>query len=130
MINTVITMLSSDEDVNWVYIPETGESVFEAPMIHAVWDRYEGAGTIFLGKPSSNYGGFKITGIVEGITALTQVEVIIKTVLADPDDIEIRDGIIFRRLDEMPFDKDGKHATGWEYLNACGTRWITEYEDI
>jgi len=128
-------ILVEEEGINWVYVPETRESVFESPMLHAIWDAYEGEGVIYFGKPSRLYGGFKIDDYVSGITAFSQVEAVINTYLDDPDDIEVRDGVIYRRLKKMPFDvasSDGSHlvhATGWEYLDKCGTRWIIELEE-
>ena len=126
-----------DEDaIFWEYVPETHESVFEAPMIHAVWDAYEGDGCLFFGKPSKAYGGFKIESHVDGITAFNQMEAVIRTVLNDPDDIEVRDGVIYRRLEKMPTAVWNESTwsfdipTGWEYLDKCGTRWTNEYETV
>jgi hypothetical protein len=36
--------------------------------------------------------------------------------------------VLYHQLEEMPFDKNGIHATGVEYLETNGD-WVTEYED-
>lgn len=40
---------------------------------------------------------------------------------------EVKDGDRIKLLD-MPFDKDGKHSTGWEVYDSTTDRWCVEYE--
>lgn len=57
---------------------------------------------------------------------------ILRLVVDDPDHYHF-DGVVYHRLDEIPFDRwsDEKymfiHATGYEYWD--GVHWETEYED-
>ena len=46
----------------------------------------------------------------------------------DTDEYYVENGVVYHRLDHMPYDRNGSHATGVEYLdNEC--IWHYEYED-
>lgn len=49
--------------------------------------------------------------------------------IREDDIIEVIDGVIFRQLENMPFDRDGVHATGWEFWDEENQQWWNEYED-
>ena len=42
---------------------------------------------------------------------------------------EIENGILYHYLDQMPFDRDGVHATGREFWDEESQQWWNEYED-
>lgn len=45
------------------------------------------------------------------------------------DIFRIDDTGIYRRLNYMPFDWNGKHATGWELWHPVGEYWEDQYEE-
>lgn len=49
--------------------------------------------------------------------------------IREDDIIEVIDGVVYRQLEGMPFDRDGVHATGWEFWDEEYQRWWNEYED-
>lgn len=52
----------------------------------------------------------------------------------DAHDYFVEDGILFHRLETMPYDRfdiNGRshHATGWEYWDEERQAWKVEYEE-
>jgi len=47
----------------------------------------------------------------------------------EEEDFFFQDGYLWHRLYEMPFDRDGKHATGYEWWDTKMMAWYPEYED-
>lgn len=81
----------------------------------------------------------KVMGYSEEVTLNKAIaDAIIEDIESNPDDYFIRvydfqNGrgelhILYHLLDNMPFDKNGVHATGVEYLETNGD-WVIEYED-
>ena len=109
--------------VDWEEDRGTRELFYESEKVHAYWDQYDDEGSIFLGEPNENFGGFKISAHAEGIKTLGFLEQIICAINEDPDSIKIVDGEVYRKTDN-PFA-----PTGWEFLRD-GEEWVLEDEVV
>ena len=105
---------------------------FEGNHVEATWDK-EGEYVFLTIYPKDGGLEINITNISRNIA-----ESIVHDIEENPDDYFIRVynfqngrgelAVLYHQLEEMPFDKNGIHATGVEYLETNGD-WITEYED-
>ena len=73
-------------------------------------------------------------------TTMNQVKKVLATIpkpfrkniihdLAFADEMFFENGILYMWLDTMPFDADGRHATGRAFWNPEYKCWVDEYEE-
>lgn len=41
----------------------------------------------------------------------------------------LEDGRLYHLLDDMPYDRDGMHASGWEVYDEAYDKWWNQYFD-
>lgn len=103
---------------------------FEGEHVNGIYN--DGEVTIFAVKDG------EILGHAEDITIDLEVaRSIVEDIEDNPEDYYLQSYLDYkgdtvytlcRYLEKMPFDKNGIHATGSEYLETNGD-WVTEYED-
>jgi len=67
---------------------------------------------------STEHGEVIIDGEKVGNIRKDTFITIFNEIISGENDYIIENGTLYRRLDHMPYDQNGHHATGWEYL-AC-----------
>lgn len=84
----------------------------------------------FLYAVGANVDGTKfvtIGGTGLSVPVVTDQDVTDVIDYYESDAVTVENGVLYVYLDEMPFDHDGRHATGRAYWD--GIRWWNEYDE-
>ena len=133
---------------NWDRNYNTGFLEFDnpdiTPYVSADYDDSgdEYVGTIYIGNFTRVNGIFSMGDHSSGIHDIRVLEGMVRSVIDDPDGCYIgnkgfnhnpddpENGMFYRRITgDMPFDKDGHHATGYEFFDTTIQQWVAEYEE-
>lgn len=130
---------SDGDDVSrfWYLDENTREYCFEGQHLHAFYGADEDEnGKVDVGFFAQGDHGVK--GYTDHIMLPKKVaDALIEDIERNPDEYYLQSYLDYqgnsvyslcRKLEKMPFDKNGVHATGSEYLETNGD-WVTEYED-